>query len=61
VSRDIKNSGRMWNISNVWVNSKYTHEIAPKIAIPKKASNEGKAIFTSKLDLNLRKNLVKCH
>jgi hypothetical protein len=42
-------------------NAKYTHEIAPKTAIPKTASNKGKAFFTSKLDLNLRKNLVKCY
>jgi len=32
------------------------HEVAPNTAMPKTALNKGKAIFTSKLDLNLRKS-----
>jgi hypothetical protein len=36
-----------------------TREIKSRIAMAKAAFNK-KRIFTSKLDLNLRKNLVKC-
>jgi hypothetical protein len=38
-----------------------TLEIKPRIAMAKAAFSEKKALFTSKLDLYLRKKLVKCH
>jgi hypothetical protein len=37
-----------------------TREIKSRIAMAKAAFNN-KTLFTSKLDLNLRKNLVKCY
>jgi hypothetical protein len=36
-------------------------EIKFKIAMAKAAFNKKKTLFTSKLDLNLRKKLVKCY
>jgi hypothetical protein len=38
-----------------------TCEIKSRIAIAKAALNKKKTLFTSKLDLNLRKKLVKCY
>ena len=38
-----------------------TREIKSSIAMAKAALNRKKAFFTSKLDLNLRKKLVKCY
>jgi hypothetical protein len=38
-----------------------TREIKSKTAMAKAALNKKKSLFTSKLDLNLRKKLVKCH
>jgi hypothetical protein len=38
-----------------------TCEIKSRIAMAKAAFNEKKNLFTSKLDLNLRKKLVKCY
>ena len=38
-----------------------TCEIKPRIAMAKAAFNKKKNLFTSKLDLNLRKQLVKCY
>jgi hypothetical protein len=38
-----------------------TREIKSRIAMAKAAFNKKKNIFTSKLDLNLRKKLVKCY
>jgi len=38
-----------------------TREIKSRIAMAKAALNKKKALFTSKLDLNLRKKLVKCY
>jgi hypothetical protein len=35
-------------------------EIKSRIAMAKVAFNKKKTLFTSKLDLNLRKKLVKC-
>jgi hypothetical protein len=37
------------------------HEIKSRIAMAKTVFNKKKNIFTSKLDLNLRKKLVKCY
>jgi hypothetical protein len=36
-------------------------EIKSRIAMAKAAFNKKKTLFTSKLDLNLRKKLVKCY
>jgi hypothetical protein len=38
-----------------------THEIKSRIAMAKAAFNKKKNLFTSKLDFNLRKKLVKCY
>ena len=38
-----------------------TREIKSMIAMAKAAFNKKKTLFTSKLDLNLRKKLVKCY
>jgi hypothetical protein len=38
-----------------------TREIKSRIAMAKAAFNKKKTLFTSKLDLNLRKKLVKCY
>jgi hypothetical protein len=38
-----------------------TYEIKCRIAMAKAAFNKKKSLFTSKLDLNLRKKLVKCY
>jgi len=37
-----------------------TCEIKPRIAMAKAVFNKKKNLFTSKLELNLRKKLVKC-
>jgi hypothetical protein len=41
--------------------ARYTREIKSRIVMAKAAFNKKKTLFTSKLDLNLRKNLVKCY
>jgi uncharacterized protein (DUF488 family) len=38
-----------------------THEIKSRIAMAKAAFNRKKTVFTSKLDLSLRKKVVKCY
>ena len=38
-----------------------TREIKYRIAMEKAAFNKKKNLFTSKLDLNVRKKLVKCY
>jgi len=38
-----------------------TREIKPRIAMAKAAFSKKKILFTSKLDLNLRKKLIKCY
>jgi hypothetical protein len=38
-----------------------TRETKSRIAIAKETFNNMKTLFTSKLDLNLRKKLVKCY
>jgi hypothetical protein len=38
-----------------------TREIKSRIAMAKAAFNKKKTLFTSKLELNLRKKLVKCY
>jgi hypothetical protein len=41
--------------------SRCTHVIKSRIAMAKAAFNKKNTLFTSKLDVNLRKKLVKCH
>jgi hypothetical protein len=41
--------------------ARYTREIKSRIAKAKAAFNKKNNFFTSKLDLNLRKKLVKCY
>jgi hypothetical protein len=40
---------------------RYTCEIKSRIAMAKAAFNKKRVLFTSTLDLELRKKLVKCH
>jgi len=40
---------------------RYTSEIKSRIAMAKAAFSKKKTLFTSKLDLNLRKKLIKCY
>jgi hypothetical protein len=47
--------------SMVTNDARCTHEIKSRIAMAKAAFNKKKTLFTSKLDLNLRKKLVKCY
>ena len=70
-----RNNCRMWNISTVWQleNEEYfnclysmitndarcTREIRRRTVMTKEAFNKKKALFSSKLDLNFRKKLVK--
>jgi hypothetical protein len=42
-------------------NARYSREIKSRISMAKGTFKRKKAIFTSKLDLNLRKKLVKCY
>ena len=53
----------MWNILNIWVKNdgRYTCEIKCRITMAKAAFNKKKALFTSTLDLELRKKLAKCY
>jgi hypothetical protein len=37
-----------------------THEITSRIAMAETSFNEKKTLFNSRLDLNLRKKLLKC-
>jgi len=37
-----------------------THEITSRIAMVKTSFNEKKTLFNSRLDLNLKKKLLKC-
>jgi hypothetical protein len=47
--------------STITNDARCTREIKSKIAMAKAAFNKKKSIFTSKLDLHLRKKLVKCY
>ena len=47
-------------ILSIMQKRRYTCEIKSRIAMAKAAFNKKKTLFTSKLDLNLRKKLVKC-
>jgi len=49
-------------LGNILTNDgRCTCEIKSRVAMAKAASNKKKTLFTSKLGLNLRKKLVKCH
>ena len=48
-------------VSMIKNNTKCAHEINARIAMAKAEFNRKKIPFTSKLDLNIRKKLVKCH
>jgi hypothetical protein len=49
----------MWNVLNIWVAC--TCEIKSRIIMAKAAFNKEKNLFTSIMDLNLRKKLVNCY
>ena len=50
------------HISSILTNDgRCTCEIKSRIAVAKAAFNKKKSLFTSKLDLNLRKKLIKCY
>jgi hypothetical protein len=56
----------MWNLLNIWLtcltnNGRCTCEIKSRIATEKAALNKKMALFTSTLDLKLRKKLVNCY
>jgi hypothetical protein len=48
-------------VSTITTDARCTREIKSRIAMAKAAFNKKKNLFTSKLDLNLRKKLVKCY
>ena len=48
-------------VSKIAISARCTWEIKSRIAMAKVAFSNKKAVFTSRLDLNLRKNLVKCY
>jgi hypothetical protein len=43
------------------IDGRYTCEIKSRIAVLKAAFNKKTALFASKMDLELRKDLVKCY
>jgi hypothetical protein len=47
--------------SMITSNTRCTREIKYRIAMAKTAFNKKKTLLTGKLDLNLRKKLVKCY
>jgi len=56
----------MWNISNILGSmiangARCSQEIKSRIVMAQAAFNKNKALLTSKLDLNLRKKIVKCY
>jgi len=48
-------------LGSMLINGRCTCEIKSRIATAKAAFSKKKTFFTSKLDLNLRKKLVKCY
>jgi hypothetical protein len=57
----------MWNISTVWVGSmmindgRRTRKMISRIAMEKATFKKQKTLFTRKLGLNLRREIVKCY
>jgi hypothetical protein len=47
--------------SMITSDARCTQEIQSRIAMAKAVFNRKKTLFASKLDLNIRKKLVKCH
>jgi hypothetical protein len=47
--------------STITNDARYTREIKSRTAMTEAALNNKKTLFTSKLNLNLRKKLVKCY
>jgi len=47
--------------SMLTIDGRFTREIKSRIAMAKAAFSKKKTLFTSKLDLNLRKKLIKCY
>jgi hypothetical protein len=43
------------------IDERYTREVKSRIAMAKAAFNKEKFLFTNKLNLYLRKKLVKCY
>jgi hypothetical protein len=52
---------RILKIPTLWYGGRCICEIKSRIAMAKAAFNNKKNLFTSKLDLDLRKKLVKCN
>jgi hypothetical protein len=48
-------------VSMITSDARYRCEIKSRTAMAKAAFNKKKTLFTNKLDLNLRKRLVKCY
>jgi len=56
----------MWNISNILGSTitngaRRTREVKSRIALVQAAFNKEKALFTSKLNLDLKKKLIQCY
>jgi len=48
-------------LSNLYIDGRCTCEIKCRTAMAKAAFNKNRALFTSTLDLEMRKKIVKCH
>ena len=60
--KQLENVERFKYLGSILTNDgRCTCEIKSRIAMAKAAFNKKKTLFTSKLDLNLRKKLVKCY
>jgi hypothetical protein len=60
--KQLKNMGSFKYLGSILTNDgRCTHEIKFRIAIAKAAFNKKKILFTSKLDLKLRKKPAKCY
>jgi hypothetical protein len=60
--KQLENVEHFKYLSSIITNrARRTREIIFNIAMSKAAFNKKKALFTSKLDFNLRKKLIKCY
>jgi hypothetical protein len=60
--KQLKNMDYFNDLGSMITNdARCTREITSWIAMAKAALNKKKTVFSSKLDLNLRKKLVKCY
>jgi hypothetical protein len=48
-------------LDSITNDARCTSEIKPRVTMATAAFNKKRALFTSKLDFNIRKKLVKCH